>query len=145
MEILQLLWSRRCPLVNVPQRNCHLFSASLAELNSQLYGSAKRQLRPTVSRPVCLGIKRPSRLTTRFLLLSDSCGFVDVGRSLWWEDGSVVYNYSWPSPAQSFSGPKPMGLVIIFYCLTFETSLFVASYDSQGYGGGIRPRIHTGV
>jgi hypothetical protein len=23
-------------------------------------------------------------------------------------------------------------------------SLFLASYDSQGYGGGIRPRLHTG-
>jgi hypothetical protein len=23
-------------------------------------------------------------------------------------------------------------------------SLFVASYNSQGYGGGIRPRLHTG-
>jgi hypothetical protein len=23
-------------------------------------------------------------------------------------------------------------------------SLFVGSYDSQGYGGGIRPRLHTG-
>jgi hypothetical protein len=23
-------------------------------------------------------------------------------------------------------------------------SIFVASYDSQGYGGGIRPRLHTG-
>jgi hypothetical protein len=41
-------------------------------------------LRPTVSRPVCL------RLTTRFLLLSDSWGFLEVGRSLWREDGSVV-------------------------------------------------------
>jgi hypothetical protein len=29
-------------------------------------------------------------LTTRSLLLSDSCGLVDVGRSLWREDGSVV-------------------------------------------------------
>jgi hypothetical protein len=44
-------------------------------------------------------------LTTRFLLLSDSCGFVDVGRSLWREDGSAVYNCCWTSPAQSFSGP----------------------------------------
>jgi hypothetical protein len=25
-----------------------------------------------------------------------------------------------------------------FYCLIFENSLFVASYDSLGYGGGIR-------
>jgi hypothetical protein len=57
-----------------------------------------------------------------------------------------------------------------FYCLRFETvptwrarspylyhpgrgwpviprslgSLFVASYDSQGYGGGVGPRLHTG-
>jgi hypothetical protein len=37
-------------------------------------------------------------------------------------------------PAHSFS---------IFYCLRFETALLVASYDSQGYGGGIRPCLHT--
>jgi hypothetical protein len=30
------------------------------------------------------------------------------------------------------------------YCLRFETSLFVSSSDSQGHGGGIRPRLHTG-
>jgi hypothetical protein len=34
--------------------------------------------------------------------------------------------------------------VTIFYYLRFETSLFVASYDSQGHGWGIRPRLHTG-
>jgi hypothetical protein len=34
--------------------------------------------------------------------------------------------------------------VTIFYCLRFETSLFVASYDSQGHGGGIGPRLHAG-
>jgi hypothetical protein len=33
---------------------------------------------------------------------------------------------------------------VIFYCLRFETCLFVASYDSQGQGGGIRPSLHTG-
>jgi hypothetical protein len=32
----------------------------------------------------------------------------------------------------------------IFYYLRFETSPFIASYDSQGYGGGIRTRFHTG-
>jgi hypothetical protein len=35
--------------------------------------------------------------------------------------------------------------MIIFYSLRFETSLFVTSYDSQSYGGGIRPRLHTGL
>jgi hypothetical protein len=40
---------------------------------------------------------------------------------------------------------SPLVLATIFYCLRFETSLFVASYDSQGHGGGIRPRLHTGL
>jgi hypothetical protein len=44
-------------------------------------------------------------LTTRCLLLSDSCGFICMGRSLWREDGSVVYICCWPSPTQSLSGP----------------------------------------
>jgi hypothetical protein len=38
----------------------------------------------------------------------------------------------------------PWDLATVFYCLRFETSLFVASYDWQGHGGGIRPRLHTG-
>jgi hypothetical protein len=60
-------------------------------------------------------------LTTRFLLLSGSCGFVDLGRSLWRENGSAIYNCCWSSPAQSFLGPSPAGLVTIFYGLRFET------------------------
>jgi hypothetical protein len=74
--------------------------------------------------------------------LCDSCRFVDLGRPLWREDGSVVYSCCWPSPAQSFLGASPVGLVAILYCLRFETSRFVSSYDSQGHGGGIRPRLH---
>jgi hypothetical protein len=73
--------------------------------------------------------------------LCDSCGLVLVGGPLWREDGSVFYICCWPLPSQSFFGPSPLGLASIFYCLTFETSLFVASYDSQGHGGGIRPRL----
>jgi hypothetical protein len=60
-------------------------------------------------------------ITTRLLLLSDSFWFVDVGRSLWRENGSVVYNCCWSSPAQSFLGPSPQDLWPIFYCLRFET------------------------
>jgi hypothetical protein len=54
-------------------------------------------------------------------------------------------SHSWVrGPAQSFLGSRPVALVTIFYCLRFETSLFVASYDSQGHGGGIRPSAGLG-
>jgi hypothetical protein len=59
---------------------------------------------------------------TRYLLLSESCGFVNVGRLLWREGGSVFNNYCWPFPAFSFLGPSPARLVTIFYCLRFEIS-----------------------
>jgi hypothetical protein len=67
------------------------------------------------------------------------CGFIVVGRSLWREDGTVNYKCWWSTPPQS------SGLATVSYCLRFETSLFVAPYDSQGYGGGIWPHLHTGV
>jgi hypothetical protein len=60
-------------------------------------------------------------LTSRFLLLLDSCVFVDVGRSLWRENGSAIYNCCWSLPAQSFLGLSPAGLVTLLYCLRFET------------------------
>jgi hypothetical protein len=34
---------------------------------------------------------------------------------------SVVYNCCWSSPAQSFSGRSPAGLMTIFYSLRFQT------------------------
>jgi hypothetical protein len=40
----------------------------------------KDMLWPVVSRPVCRGVKLHVGPKTRFLLLSDICGFVDVGR-----------------------------------------------------------------
>jgi hypothetical protein len=99
-------------------------------LNHTLLLSVKVKvtLRLTVSQSVSLGV--------RYLLLFDSCGLMFVGRPIWRENGSVFCICCWPLPAQSFSGPSPLGLAAIFYCLRFETSLFVASYDSQGHGGG---------
>jgi hypothetical protein len=124
---------QRSQLSSLLAGDCH----TAAQVMTDCRLSLSLTLRPTISRPFCLGIN------TRFLL-SESYGFDDVGRSFWREDGPVVYNCCWRSPEQSFSGPSPVGLAIIFYCLRFETSLFVTSYDSQGYGGGIRPCLHTG-
>jgi hypothetical protein len=95
-------------------------------------------------------------LTTRFLLLSDSCGFVNLGRPLWREYGSIVYNLhfrvripsgSWPSPNLEGQVPvfiSPRNRVARLYPQALN-SVFVASYDSQGYGGGIRTRLHSGI
>jgi hypothetical protein len=55
-----------------------------------------------------------------------------VGRSLWRENGSAVYNCCWSSPAQSFLGPSPGGLVTIFY--------YVRLGITPTWGSG--PRIH---
>jgi hypothetical protein len=44
-----------------------------------------------------------------------------------------------------FLGSEDLSIRDHIYCLRFETSFFVASYDSQGHGGGIRPRLHTGA
>jgi hypothetical protein len=64
-------------------------------------------------------------LTTRSWFLSDSCGLVDLGRLLWREDGSVFCICCWPFPAQSFSGPSPLGLTTIFYCLKYQVNVKV--------------------
>jgi hypothetical protein len=94
----------------------------------------------SVSKSWC---RAPSGAHNQILLLFDSYGLVLCGAP-WREGGSIICTCCWPLPAQSFSGPSPFGPMTIFYCLRFETSLFIASYDSQGHGGGIRPRLHTG-
>jgi hypothetical protein len=101
-------------------------------------------LRPTISRPVCLGIKHTSGAYDQIFITFRQLRICWCGALSLRVDGSVIYNYCWPSTAQSFFGPSHIALLTILYCLRFEASLFVASYYSQGYGGGIRPRLHTG-
>jgi hypothetical protein len=108
-------------------------------------------------------------LTTRFILLSDSCGFVDVGRSLTRERvcrlqlplilasavilgsesggtrdhillSQIRDSSSLESQVVVFISPRNRVAQLYPQALA---SLFVASYDSQGHGGGIRPRLHT--
>jgi hypothetical protein len=64
---------------------CHLWLVTLDWVNELYYD------RPSVGQSVLVSSPHLG-LMTRFLLLSDSCGFVDMGRPLWREGGSVVYN-----------------------------------------------------
>jgi hypothetical protein len=97
-------------------------------------------LRLMVAQSVSLGVEPHEIFITIWQLHSCFCG-----APFWWEDGSVFCICCCPSPAQSFSGQSPLGLAAIFYCLSFETSLSIVSYGSQGHGICIPPCPHTGM
>jgi hypothetical protein len=102
-------------------------------------------LRPTVNWPVFLGINHPFRcIRLDFYYRKTDAGLLMWGALSDERTGLSFTNCCWPSLAQSYSGSTPTGLATVFYCLGFETSLFVVSYNPQDYGGGIRPRLHTG-
>jgi hypothetical protein len=71
---------------------------------------------PTVSRPVCLGVKTQDQIFITFRQLWVCwCAMPSLTR------GRVCsIQFHWPSSAQLFSGPSPALLMTIFYCLRFE-------------------------
>jgi hypothetical protein len=84
-------------------------------------------LRPTGSRPVCLGVRRPSGTRDQFFfLLEVSFGqlhaYYFVAPSL--TRGRVcnlLYICFWALPEQSLLGQSPAELTAIFYCLIWHS------------------------
>jgi hypothetical protein len=84
-------------------------------------------LRPTVSRPVCLGVRRPSGTRDQLYFLLEIffrhlrvCYFVAPsltrGRVC-----NLLYNCFWALPEPSLLGRSPAELRSIFYCLIWDS------------------------
>jgi hypothetical protein len=90
----------------------------------------KVNLRPTVSRPVCPGVRRPSGTCDQFFFLLDIscrqlwvCNFVAASMTR----GRVcklLYICFWALPEQSLLGRSPAELVALFYCLIWDSTKF---------------------
>jgi hypothetical protein len=100
-------------------------------------------LQPTVSRPVCLGISTHLGLKTRSLILSDGCRLVDVGRSLWREDGSQVKVKVMLRPTVNRpiclgikhpSGAYDQIFITVNYCQTIACSLMWGAFSDERAG-----------
>jgi hypothetical protein len=127
-------------------------------------------LRPTVSRPVCLGIKHPSGSYDQIFIIVRqlrvcSCGALSLTRErvcrlqlllvlasavILGSESRGTRDHILLSQIPQPGGPgvpvfiSPRDRVAQLYpqALGF---FFAASYDSQGYGCGIRTRLHVGV
>jgi hypothetical protein len=100
----------------------------LVQLHSSSAVAVVVNLRPTVSRPVCPGVRRPSGTCDKFFFLHEIsfrqlrvCNFIvpslTGGRVF-----KLLYNFFWALPEQSLLGRSPAELTALFYCLIWDST-----------------------
>jgi hypothetical protein len=108
----------------------------------------KVMLRPTFSRLVYLGVKPPTRgRYCRLQMLLALASAVILGSECRGTHDNILRSQIRDLPNLEGQVPvftSPRKRVTQLYPPALG-SLFVASYDSQGYGGGIRTHLHTGL
>jgi hypothetical protein len=137
-------------------------SGSLSHCNSQSGSELLYDWRFTANQFVL--VPSPLRLTTRiFIFQLNTCGYSPYVTSSLTRRWLCRLQLLLVFASIVILRSESRGTQTTFYCLRFENpptrrvsnrvarlyprelgSLFVASYDSQGYGGSIRPRLHRG-
>jgi hypothetical protein len=164
-----LFWATPSPYV---RKHGHKLPAFNIQLATSRTVEVEVNLRPTVSRPVCLCVRRPFGTRDQFFFLLEIsfrqlrvCYFVAPSLTRGRVCDLLYYCFR-DLPVQPLLGRSPAELTAIFLCIIWDSpnlegqvpvfisprnrvaralgSLFVASYDSQGSGGGILTRLHTG-
>jgi hypothetical protein len=93
-----------------------------------LIAEVEVNLRPTVSRPVCLGVRHASGTRDQFFFLLEIsfrqlrlCYFVAPSQTRG-RVCNLLYNCFWALPEQSLLGRSPAELTAIFYCLIWDSA-----------------------
>jgi hypothetical protein len=86
----------------------------LSTVKSKLYYDRRSVGKSVLMSSIHLGTATSSSLSL-FNYFLGSCGCVVVGRPHWREIGSVVFSHCWASPAESFSGLSPAGVMTKFH------------------------------
>jgi hypothetical protein len=106
---------RNCPRLKLTYGDCRFSTNSSSGLTCLI----KVILRPTFSRPWCQApIRGGGGAWPRHYC--HTVADLLMWRPLSREDESVVCNWYWASPMQSWLGPSAAGIITLFYCFTFE-------------------------
>jgi hypothetical protein len=99
-------------------------------------------LRPTVSRPLYLGIKHASWVYDQIFITVRQLRVCCWGAL---SDEVTGLSFAIAAGRRQCSQSQVRVPWDSSYFTVSDSRLHVTSYDKQGYGGGIRPRLHTGI